>query len=687
MIGRNFSLCAALKRVTSLLLKSRRGYQKNSALRVAGTIIVGGFIAGLIQTAEAQDRSTFAEAVRTALTDQREVGGVTFTRSAVVRACAISLEERVASTARRSVVFSRRTEFSASEIDQIDLIGDATLFSMRRGKYVRSVAEGEGAYDESSAAFAIQPLNGGGEALFSALNALFLDCAEASPSVSESDAADWRKAEANGTAAAYSWYLLGHPDGAFADVAENRILAAEDRFFAAEEMADLLDDEASLQVAKVAEADRIAEAEAVEARAAREAEEARIAAERAAADEAERRRLEAEAVAAAEAARAERERIEAEQAELQRLEEAAREAAEAARRAAEAEEAERLRRETAEAETPPAKPDPAEEQDRLQREADEAAAAAAAAAAAEEARRTAEAEEARRIAEVEAARRAAEVEAERQAAEAEKARLAAEAEKERRAAIERERQAAIEEAARRLVEEREAAAERELKAEEARRTATATEADEDALSLSRFERMQIQADLTNLGFNTRGVDGVFGAGTRGAIENWQRQADGVNVTGRLNRAQVGMLRLEANNAGFAALRDEPARSSPNSGGGSGNAEDEFWRNARASDSVTDYWRYMKRVEKGVFSGKYIRQARAEHRRLRDGHLAYEDRLGASKRREIKRKFASLGYPVNAGNSRFRTKTFRAAVRKFRRSKGLIVHNYVDATLIDYLNRS
>ena len=36
---------------------------------------------------------------------------------------------------------------------------------------------------------------------------------------------------------------------------------------------------------------------------------------------------------------------------------------------------------------------------------------------------------------------------------------------------------------------------------------------EDALGLSRGERRNIQQDLTDLGFNTRGVDGLFGNGT------------------------------------------------------------------------------------------------------------------------------------------------------------------------------
>lgn len=56
--------------------------------------------------------------------------------------------------------------------------------------------------------------------------------------------------------------------------------------------------------------------------------------------------------------------------------------------------------------------------------------------------------------------------------------------------------------------------------------ASQAEAIEDALGLSRDDRRAIQGDLAVLGFDTRGVDGIFGGGTRGAIRDWQ-QREGV----------------------------------------------------------------------------------------------------------------------------------------------------------------
>ena len=75
---------------------------------------------------------------------------------------------------------------------------------------------------------------------------------------------------------------------------------------------------------------------------------------------------------------------------------------------------------------------------------------------------------------------------------------------------------------------------------------------EAALSLSRSERRRIQADLTELGFSTRGVDGIFGGGTRAAIRGWQ-QGQGREVTGFIDAEQVSQLRRQAN-----ARREEAA---------------------------------------------------------------------------------------------------------------------------------
>lgn len=64
--------------------------------------------------------------------------------------------------------------------------------------------------------------------------------------------------------------------------------------------------------------------------------------------------------------------------------------------------------------------------------------------------------------------------------------------------------------------------------------------DEAALNLTRQQRSEAQAGLTQRGFNTRGVDGVFGQGTRNAIAGWQRAND-LTETGYLTKAQFDRL--------------------------------------------------------------------------------------------------------------------------------------------------
>ncbi|PZO68505.1 MAG: hypothetical protein DI636_08945 [Pelagerythrobacter marensis] len=63
---------------------------------------------------------------------------------------------------------------------------------------------------------------------------------------------------------------------------------------------------------------------------------------------------------------------------------------------------------------------------------------------------------------------------------------------------------------------------------------------ERALGLSVAQRSAVQAGLTRRGFDTRGVDGTFGPGTRRAIANWQRAND-LSSTGYLTGAQFQRL--------------------------------------------------------------------------------------------------------------------------------------------------
>jgi len=82
------------------------------------------------------------------------------------------------------------------------------------------------------------------------------------------------------------------------------------------------------------------------------------------------------------------------------------------------------------------------------------------------------------------------------------------------------------------------------------------EAVEAALNLDREDRRRIQRGLSILGYDPRGIDGIFGPGTRGAITAWQR-ANGYDDTSFLTARQVEDLRGQA--AQRAAELEEQAR--------------------------------------------------------------------------------------------------------------------------------
>lgn len=174
-----------------------------------------------------------------------------------------------------------------------------------------------------------------------------------------------------------------------------------------------------------------------------------------------------------------------------------------------------------------------------------------------------QAEAARQRAEA-AARQKAEAEA-RQKAEAE-ARQRAEAEARRKAEAEAKQKADAEAKQKAEAEARQRAeAEAKLKADaDAKQKADAeaaaqkaAETAETALKLSQQDRQRVQVALTSLGFDTQGVDGVFGPRSRDMIIAWQK-ARNQPATGFLTAAQQQALLGEAAPA-LAKYDDEVKR--------------------------------------------------------------------------------------------------------------------------------
>jgi peptidoglycan hydrolase-like protein with peptidoglycan-binding domain len=118
---------------------------------------------------------------------------------------------------------------------------------------------------------------------------------------------------------------------------------------------------------------------------------------------------------------------------------------------------------------------------------------------------------------------------------------------------------------------------------------------ETDLSLSRDARREIQRDLSLLGYNTRGIDGIFGRGTRGALTAWQNE-NGLTASGYLDSDQIA--RLDAQAERRAAELEEEARQRQ--------AELErqdrtFWSETGAQGDEAGFRAYLKRFPDGLYA--------------------------------------------------------------------------------------
>ena len=118
---------------------------------------------------------------------------------------------------------------------------------------------------------------------------------------------------------------------------------------------------------------------------------------------------------------------------------------------------------------------------------------------------------------------------------------------------------------------------------------------EEALNLTRDQRRQVQRNLSLLGFDTRGIDGIFGRGTRGAITAWQRRND-YEESGYLDREQIE--RIDAQAARRAAELEAEAEARQ--------AEQErqdraYWADTGALGDEAGLRAYLQRYPDGLYA--------------------------------------------------------------------------------------
>lgn len=252
---------------------------------------------------------------------------------------------------------------------------------------------------------------------------------------------------------------------------------------------------------------------------------------------------------------------------------------------------------------------------------------------------------------------------------------------------------------------------------------------EKSLSLTRDQRRQIQRDLSLLGHDPKGIDGIFGPGTRSAVKAWQGDEGGVKATGYLTASQIAKLnsqaevrqtQLQAEADRRKAEQDKKDRAYWDATGSKGDRaglksyldrypdgiyadvaqarldkldaadqakaqkdDRQAWRKAKDEDTVHAYRRYLRDNPDGAF----VDAAHARIRRLNgDGGSSdaekaaqqAEDALNLTSftRNLVEKRLAGLGFDPGQVDGNFDHQT-RRALRRFQRASNLPPTGYLN----------
>lgn len=118
---------------------------------------------------------------------------------------------------------------------------------------------------------------------------------------------------------------------------------------------------------------------------------------------------------------------------------------------------------------------------------------------------------------------------------------------------------------------------------------------EQALDLNRDARRAIQRNLSLLDYDTRGIDGIFGRGTRAAITAWQR-AERFEETGYVTREQIALLDEQARRRAAELEAEAEARREQLLA-----SDLEYWNQTGAGADEAALRAYLNRFPDGEFS--------------------------------------------------------------------------------------
>ncbi len=115
------------------------------------------------------------------------------------------------------------------------------------------------------------------------------------------------------------------------------------------------------------------------------------------------------------------------------------------------------------------------------------------------------------------------------------------------------------------------------------------------LDLPRDARREIQQDLSLLGFDTRGVDGIFGQGTRAAVTAWQDE-NGFTASGYLNADQIARLDAQAERRAEELEKEDRQRRKEQE-----RQDRTFWSETGAQGDEPGYRAYLNRFPEGLYA--------------------------------------------------------------------------------------
>jgi len=118
---------------------------------------------------------------------------------------------------------------------------------------------------------------------------------------------------------------------------------------------------------------------------------------------------------------------------------------------------------------------------------------------------------------------------------------------------------------------------------------------EEGLALTRDQRRTIQRNLTLLGFDTYGIDGLFGGRSRTAIANWQTSIN-IARSGYLNANQISRLEVAAATRAEQLRREAEQRRLTEE-----RRDRQFWQQTGAIGSEAGLHAYLQRYPDGLFS--------------------------------------------------------------------------------------